>query len=45
MGFDSNLFKPKDKQEAKQKLGLESKIKYILFAGQLLSAGETLLIS
>ena len=33
MGFDSNLFKPKDKQEAKQKLGLESKIKYILFAG------------
>ena len=42
MGFDSNLFKPKDKQEAKQKLGLESKIKYILFA-EFLSAGETLL--
>jgi Glycosyltransferase len=33
MGFDSDLFKPMNKQEAKQKLGLESDIKYILFAG------------
>ena len=33
MGFDSNLFKPISKLEAKQVLGLESDIKYILFAG------------